>query len=94
MLQCVGSREPEHPYCSRLCCSEAIKNSLLLKNRYPWLDITVLYRDIRAYGFREDYYREAKEKGVKFLPFQPDRPPRLTAAKRRPLSMRVWDELL
>jgi heterodisulfide reductase subunit A len=94
MLQCVGSREPEHPYCSRICCSEAIKNSLLLKKRYPLLDITILYRDIRAYGFREDYYREAKEKGVKFLPFQPERPPRLTAAKRRPLSVWVWDGLL
>jgi len=94
MVQCVGSREPNHPYCSRLCCSEAIKNSLLLKKRYPCLDITILYRDIRAYGFREDYYREAKEKGVKFLPFQPDRPPRVTAAKRRPLSVRVWDGLL
>ncbi|MEW6658433.1 MAG: FAD-dependent oxidoreductase [Thermodesulfobacteriota bacterium] len=94
MLQCVGSREPEHPYCSRVCCSEAIKNSLLLKERYPLLDIAILYRDIRAYGFREDYYREAKEKGVKFLPFDPERPPRLTAAKRRPLSVRVWDGLL
>jgi heterodisulfide reductase subunit A len=94
MLQCVGSREPEHPYCSRLCCSEAIKNSLVLKKRYPWLDITILYRDIRAYGFREDYYREAKEKGVNFLPFDPERPPKLTAAKRRPLSVWVWDGLL
>jgi heterodisulfide reductase subunit A len=94
MLQCVGSREPEHPYCSRLCCSEALKNSLLLKERYPLIDITILYRDIRAFGFREDYYREAKEKGVKFLPFDPERPPRLTAAKRRPLAVRVWDELL
>jgi heterodisulfide reductase subunit A len=94
MVQCVGSREPEHPYCSRLCCSEALKNSLLLRDRYPWLDITVLYRDIRAYGFREDYYREAKERGVKFLPFQADRAPRVTAAKRRPLTVWVWDELL
>ena len=94
MLQCVGSRDPEHPYCSRVCCSEAIKNSLLLKERYPLLDITILYRDIRAYGFREDYYREAKEKGVKFLPFPPERPPKVTAAKRRPLSVRVWDGLL
>jgi heterodisulfide reductase subunit A len=94
MLQCVGSREPEHPYCSRVCCSEAIKNSLLLKQRYPLLDITILYRDIRAYGFREDYYREAKEKGVKFIPFDPERPPRLTTAKRRPLSVWTWDGLL
>jgi heterodisulfide reductase subunit A len=94
MIQCIGSREPGHPYCSRLCCSEAIKNSLLLKERYPGLDIAVLYRDIRAFGFREDYYREAKEKGVGFIPFQPERPPRLTAAKRRPLAVWVWDELL
>jgi len=94
MIQCVGSREPEHPYCSRLCCSEAIKNGLLLKKRYPWLDTTILYRDIRAYGFREDYYQEVKERGVKFIPFQPEKPPRLTAAKRRPLSVRLWDELL
>ncbi|MBM4284906.1 MAG: CoB--CoM heterodisulfide reductase iron-sulfur subunit A family protein [Deltaproteobacteria bacterium] len=94
MIQCVGSREPEHPYCSRLCCSEAIKNSLALKERYPCLDLTILYRDVRAYGFREDYYREAKERGVRFLPFTPERPPKLTAAKRRPLSVWVWDELL
>ncbi|MDD2901196.1 MAG: FAD-dependent oxidoreductase [Syntrophales bacterium] len=94
MIQCVGSREPEHPYCSRLCCSEAIKNSLVLKRRYPLMDITILYRDIRAYGFREDYYREAKEKGVKFLPYPAARPPKLTTAKRRPLTVGVWDELL
>ena len=94
MIQCVGSREPEHNYCSRLCCSEAIKNSLVLKERYPLMDITILYRDIRAYGFKEDYYREAKEKGVKFIPYDRERPPKLTTAKRRPLSVWVGDELL
>ncbi len=70
MIQCVGSREPEHPDCSRLCCSQAIKNALLLKERYPLMEITVLYRDIRAYGFRESYYVKAKEKGVRFIPFE------------------------
>lgn len=94
MVQCVGSREPEHPYCSRLCCSEALKNAILLKDRYPLVDITVLYRDIRAYGFREDYYRQAKDMGVEFIPFSPDRPPVVTAPRRRPLAVRVWDELL
>ena len=49
----MGSREPEHPYCSRVCCSQALKNTLLLKERYPLMEISVLYRDIRAYGFRE-----------------------------------------
>jgi len=94
MIQCVGSREPEHPYCSRLCCSEAVKNALQLKSRYPLVDITVLYRDIRTFGFREDFYREAKEKGVKFIPFEPDRPPRVEAPRRRPLRVHLWDHLL
>ncbi len=94
MIQCVGSREPEHPYCSRLCCSEALKNAMLLKKRYPLLEVTVLYRDMRAYGFRELYYQEAKQQGVKFVPLPPDRPPRLTAARRRPLTVWLQDELL
>ncbi len=94
MIQCVGSREPEHPYCSRLCCSEAIKNAMLLKERYPLMDITVLYRDVRAYGFREIYYRQAKEKGVVFIPFTPEHPPRVEIGWRRFLTVKVWDELL
>jgi heterodisulfide reductase subunit A len=94
MIQCVGSREPEHPYCSRLCCAEALKNALLLKARYPDIEINVLYRDLRAYGFREGYYQQAKQKGVIFTPFQPQRPPRLEAPKGRPLQVWVWDDLL
>ncbi len=94
MIQCVGSREPERPYCSRLCCQEALKNALLLKARYLALEIVVLYRDIRAYGFREAYYQQAKEKGVAFIPFDPARPPRVAAPRRRPLAVWVADELL
>jgi heterodisulfide reductase subunit A len=94
MIQCVGSREPDHPYCSRLCCSQALKNALLLKERYPLAGITILYRDLRAYGFRESYYVKAKAQGVTFIPFEADRPPRVTAARRRPLTVRVADELL
>jgi heterodisulfide reductase subunit A len=94
MIQCVGSREPEHPYCSRLCCSQALKNALLLKERFPLMEVTILYRDIRAYGFREAYYVKAKEKGVTFIPFEAAKPPRLTAARRRPLTVWVADELL
>jgi heterodisulfide reductase subunit A len=94
MIQCVGSREPDHPYCSRLCCSQALKNALLLKERYPLIDVTILYRDLRAYGFREAYYVKAKDQGVTFIPFDANRPPRLTAARRRPLTIRVEDELL
>ncbi len=94
MIQCVGSRSPERPYCSRLCCAEALKNALLLKRRYPLVEIVVLYRDIRAFGFRELAYQEAKERGVVFIPYEPDRPPEVSASRRRPLKVRVWDELL
>jgi heterodisulfide reductase subunit A2 len=94
MIQCVGSRSPERPYCSRLCCGEALKNALLLKKRHPLADIVVLYRDVRAFGFRELAYQEAKDRRVVFIPYDPDRPPQVTAARRRPLEVQVWDELL
>ncbi|MEJ5329402.1 MAG: FAD-dependent oxidoreductase [Desulfobaccales bacterium] len=94
MLQCVGSREPERPWCSRLCCSHALKNAILLKKRRPGVEITVLYRDLRAYGRRELYYQEARELGVQFLPYDPGRPPEVSLPRKRPLAIRVWNELL
>jgi heterodisulfide reductase subunit A len=94
MIQCVGSREPEHPYCSRLCCSAAIKNAIILKDRWPLTEVTILYRDIRSYGFQEDYYLLAKDKGVRFLPYAVARPPRLKAPRHGPLLVTIWDELL
>jgi heterodisulfide reductase subunit A len=94
MIQCVGSREPEHPYCSRLCCAEALKNALHLKQRHPALEIVILYRDLRAYGFKELAYQEAKGRGVRFLPFDPARPPQVEIKRRRPLTVRLWDDLL
>jgi heterodisulfide reductase subunit A len=66
-IQCVGSREPERPYCSRVCCTHAIDNALELKKINPNMDIYVLYRDIRTYGEREYLYREAREKGIIFI---------------------------
>jgi heterodisulfide reductase subunit A len=67
MIQCVDSRNEEHPYCSRICCSQAIKNALKLKEQNPGVNIYILYRDMRTYGFKEDYYREAREKGIIFI---------------------------
>ncbi len=75
MIQCVGSREPEHPYCSRVCCSEAVKNAIALKERDPKAQVAILYRDIRTFGFKEAYYRRARELGVRFLRFKAERPP-------------------
>ncbi|MBL7064971.1 MAG: FAD-dependent oxidoreductase [Anaerolineae bacterium] len=75
MIQCVGSRDEEHPYCSRICCTEAIKNALAIKERSPGTEVYILYRDIRTFGFKERYYREARRKGVVFLQYDKDQKP-------------------
>jgi heterodisulfide reductase subunit A-like polyferredoxin len=75
MIQCVGSRDEEHPYCSRVCCTEAIKNALAIKECSPATDVYILYRDIRTFGFKERYYRQAREKGVVFLQWDKDEKP-------------------
>ena len=67
MIQCVGSRNSERRYCSRVCCNQSVKNALKLIEINPEMEVYVLYRDMRTYAFREDYYREAAEKGVKFI---------------------------
>jgi len=66
-IQCVGSRIPERPFCSKVCCTHSIKNALALKAINPGMDIFILYRDMRSYGLREDLYRTAREKGVLFI---------------------------
>jgi heterodisulfide reductase subunit A len=75
MIQCVGSRDEEHPYCSRICCTEAIKNALAIKERSPETDVYILFRDVRTFGFKERYYREARRKGVVFLQYDQDQKP-------------------
>jgi heterodisulfide reductase subunit A len=68
-VQCVGSRIPERPYCSKLCCTQSITSALALKTRKPQMDVFVLYRDMRPYGLREKVYREARAAGVVFIRF-------------------------
>ncbi|MFW6142831.1 MAG: CoB--CoM heterodisulfide reductase iron-sulfur subunit A family protein, partial [Desulfovermiculus sp.] len=75
MIQCVGCRQQDRDYCARVCCSHAVKNALKLKEMNPKMDIFILFRDMRTYGFREDAYREAADKDVKFIRYQPDNPP-------------------
>ncbi|OGQ12357.1 MAG: 4Fe-4S ferredoxin [Deltaproteobacteria bacterium RBG_19FT_COMBO_46_12] len=77
MIQCVGSRNDDRPYCSRICCSEAVKNALKLKSMAPETNVYVLYRDIRTYGFKEDYYEKARQEGVLFVRYEPEGEPRL-----------------
>jgi len=75
MVQCVGSRDEKRPYCSRVCCSTSIKNAIALKNRHPGIDVVILYRDIRTYGFLEKYYLQARRLGVRFLRYSTENPP-------------------
>ena len=75
MIQCVGSRDETHPYCSHVCCTHAVKNALKLKELNPEATIVVLYRDVRTYGPNEEYYRRARERGVLFVRYEPtDKP--------------------
>jgi heterodisulfide reductase subunit A len=79
MIQCVGCRNEARNYCSRMCCSESIKNALKLKAINPKVDIYILFRDMRTYGFSEDYYREAADKDVKFIRYEPRDKPEVKA---------------
>ncbi len=80
MIQCVGSREPEHPYCSRVCCGHAVKNAIKLKEMRPQARVYVLYRDIRTYGLKEIYYKKARDLGVQFVRYEPEAKPEVAAA--------------
>jgi heterodisulfide reductase subunit A len=80
MIQCVGSRCPDNPNCSRICCQAAVKNALHILDINPDAQIFVLYRDMRTYGFQEDYYRKAREKGVIFIRYEVDAPPNVEAS--------------
>jgi heterodisulfide reductase subunit A len=75
IIQCVGSRSDERPYCSRVCCGQSIKCALKLKEINPEIDIYILHQDMRTYGFKEDYYREAANRRVNFIRFDPQDKP-------------------
>ncbi|MGB9887850.1 MAG: FAD-dependent oxidoreductase [Moorellales bacterium] len=97
MIQCVGSRQEGRNYCSRICCSQAVKNALKLKEANPNLDVYVLYRDMRTYGFKEDYYREAADRGVRFLRYQENDNPQVELAQadgKSVLRVTVTDQVL
>jgi heterodisulfide reductase subunit A2 len=97
MIQCVGCRNEDRNYCSRVCCSHAVKNALGLKKANPEMDIYILFRDMRTYGTMEDYYRDASEKDVKFIRYDPDDKPQVeatTAAGRPVIRVAVTDPVL
>jgi heterodisulfide reductase subunit A len=93
MIQCVGSRDKERPYCSRVCCSSALKNAIRLKEINPKTAVYILYRDIRSYGLREKYYRIAREKGVIFIRYEAEEKPIVNISDGR-LVVEVKDKIL
>ena len=77
-IQCVGSRIPERPYCSKVCCTHSVKSALKLKEINPQMDVFIVYRDLRTYGLREDLYREARDKGIVFVRYDFDKELKVT----------------
>jgi len=92
-IQCVGSREPERPYCSRVCCTHSVDTALQLKKRNPDMNVYILYRDIRTYGERELLYKEARETGVIFIRYSLEDKPQVTVAQGK-VSVQVTDHVL
>jgi heterodisulfide reductase subunit A len=93
MIQCVGSRDEERPYCSRVCCTEAVKNALKIKEISPETNVYILFRDIRTYGFREAYYSKARRQGIMFTRFEEDKKP-VVSQNGGGLKVAVFDQSL
>ncbi|HIE29488.1 TPA: FAD-dependent oxidoreductase [Candidatus Poribacteria bacterium] len=93
MIQCVGCRNEDRSYCSRICCSMAIKNALKVKEENPAANVYILYKDVRTYGFREKYYQQAREKGVIFIRYDDEHKPKVQEKDGR-LEVAVFDPVL
>jgi heterodisulfide reductase subunit A len=96
-IQCVGSREPERPYCSRICCTSSIQQALALKEKKPDLDVYILYRDLRTFAEREVLYQKARRAGVLFIRYNLEEKPvveRATVDGDEKLAITVRDHIL
>jgi heterodisulfide reductase subunit A-like polyferredoxin len=96
-IQCVGSREPERPYCSKICCTNSVQQAIDLKTKKPDLDVYILYRDLRTYGQREELYKKARELGVLFIRYNADEKPVVEKASldgKEKLKIIVKDHIL
>jgi heterodisulfide reductase subunit A len=92
-IQCVGSREPDRPYCSRVCCTHSVDSALQLKKRCPDMNVYILYRDVRTYGERELLYKEARQAGVIFIRYSLDDKPRVSIGNGK-VDVQVTDHIL
>lgn len=90
MIQCVGSRNDERPYCSRICCQTAVKNAMLIREQNPAARVSILYRDMQMYGVEnEEMFRDSKAMGIRYMNYDPHRPPQV-----EPDKVRVYHALL
>ncbi len=92
-IQCVGSRNEERPYCSRICCSQAVKNAIRIKQINPESNVYILYREVRTYGFLEKYYRQARDMGIIFIRYADNSKPAV-AGNNGYLQVTVNDQML
>ncbi len=92
-IQCVGSRIPERPYCSRVCCTHSVESALQLKEMNPEMNVYILFRDIRTYGEREYLYRKAREAGIVFIRYSLEQKP-LVKAGENGLEIEVMNLVL
>ncbi|RLB86176.1 MAG: heterodisulfide reductase [Deltaproteobacteria bacterium] len=93
MIQCVGSRDERNPYCSRICCTQAVTNALRVKSNDPETEVFVLFRDIRTFGLYELLYKEAREAGVQFIRYDPSQMPSVRE-RDNGLEVKVFDQNL
>ncbi len=93
-IQCVGSREPDHPYCSKVCCTASVQSAIRLKEKKPYLRVYILYRDMRTFGQREELYRKAREMGVIFIRYSVNEKPMVEKDGEDGLLITVRDHVL
>jgi heterodisulfide reductase subunit A len=92
-IQCVGSREDDHMYCSKVCCTHSVQSAISLKKENPERNVYILYRDMRTYGQRESLYREARKLGIVFINYELHGKPKVTG-RDAVIEVEVWDHVL
>ena len=92
-IQCVGSREEGHMYCSKVCCTHSVQSAITLKKENPDRNVYILYRDMRTYGQRESLYKEARKLGIIFINYELHGKPRITG-RGAEIEVEVWDHVL
>jgi len=94
MIQCVGSRNEDRPYCSRICCQVAVKNAILIRDQNPEARVSILYRDMQMYGVEnEEMLRTSKARGVRYINYSPENPPKVEEEKVQVYHPLLGEEL-